>query len=351
VTRRAAPESDDLGVVDPIRAPEALVELTRRLRGLPLYALGFLLAAIVRIVLDVADWAEMPKLDPGSGLASLILGTLPVSLLFLIPVAVAWSVQAHGLASSRVIRGSIAVGLSELARMASALILAEDGSTGLAYAGLNLGAAFLLGGGLIWMAHGMEALRRLEPSPLARRAGIGIAASGAVLAVVRLASGLLLLVQAIPGRGSDDVDRFVFMSQATTLANSVIILLGWSYLAWVLIRGYGDADRSRTGTLAGAVSGWLAGMWILASAIWAIALLPWVFASAEDPGAEQPGEFFDAVLIGATLCAAGALAALAWGLANGLGTDAEADEATAFDDEEALGEDTPTLADAEAPTR
>lgn len=320
-------DADDLGVVDPIRAPEVLVDFGRRLRALPLYALGFLLAAIIRTVLLVADWAVtagMPGLDPGSSLLSLVVGILPGTVLLLVPVAVAWSSERDSSAPERVVRGSIAVGLSELANVAAGSLGAGDVSSMLVSTAVSLGGNLLLGGGLIWMAQGLEALRETEPRSITGRVALLVAAMGAAVVVVQLVVGVAALVGAIPGPGADEFDQALFIGRAAGLTAAVPVL-GWAFLAWVLIRGRDDLDRQPMATR-GAMSGWLAGAWFLASIIATLLVVPYLLGSPDGLGTAPPGGsiYVVASLLGAVF-SAGAVYVLAWSLASGLATDVEVD--------------------------
>jgi len=341
VTDPSAREVEDLGVVDPLRAPESLGRVARGLRDLPPYALGFLIAATARTVVGVADWwgtAALPGADVGTSILSLIVGTMPGTVLLLIPVAVAWSIDRDGGAPERVYRGAIAVGLGELINLATGFVGAGNRPTMLLYGAMSLAANFLLAGGLVWIAHGLEAMRQREPSPTTGRGALVVGVLGGVGAVVLLVLGISGLAASVPGPGAQDVDRALFVGRAAGLA-SALVVFGWAYLAWVTIRGRDDLDRDPRATRAGAVSGWLAGAWLVASAIALLALVPSFAGSPDGLGSEPPGGSLYVVLsvIGAA-CRAGAILALAWGLILGLGSDGEPEADPAEVDEDMANE-------------
>lgn len=327
MTHPAVPGSDDLGVVDPIRPPASIVALAGRIRLLPPYAIAFLIVAVARAIADIVTTAGFYDGLGGPGsILGLVLGSVPGWLILLIPVAVGWSTLNVSNASARVVRGSIAVGLSEVAAMAGSVIGGPENPTFLATAVVRMFSAFLLAGGLVWMAHGLEALRTNEPTSMVRRAAIAAIAVGLTAAVVELVARIAQLVSLVPGQFGAEEDGAIFAANVTGLAN-VLVLLAWTYLAWVLIRADRDRDRPRSATRIGAASGWLATAWLGAS-LAALGLLPFASESPDGLGPSLAGTYYFVVSIAAATFSVASLAALVSGLATGLaaGPATDADE-------------------------
>jgi hypothetical protein len=324
---QALAEADELGVVDPIRPPAFLVALLGRIRALPPYAIAFLLIAIVRAVADLSvAIRSLGVPDMSFPILGLLLGSVPDWLTLLIPVAVGWSTVRLGSASGRVVRGAIAVGLSEVARMAGSLLSGPEMSSLLMADVVRAVAVFLLAGGLIWMAHGVEALRRSAPTSTARRVAVGAIILGLVAAAVELVARLAQLASSVPPMDGEDFERAIFTSNAAGLAH-VLVLLAWAYLAWVLIRGDGDAGRPASATRMGSASGWFAIGWFAAS-IAALAAVPFAIEAPDGPAGPSTASLilWITTVAGAT-CVLISMAALAAGLRGGLATESLADDA------------------------
>lgn len=339
MTHKAVPGSDDLGVVDPIRPPASVVALVGRIRLLPAYAIAFLLVAVAGAIVDIATAAgSYGGLGAPGSMLGLVLGSVPGWLTLLVPVAVGWSALKLGDVSGRIIRGSVAIGLSEVAAMAGSMIGGPENPTFLATAVVRMFSAFLLAGGLIWMAHGLEALRANEPTPMVRRAAIAAIGVGLTAAVVEFVARLAQLVSLVPGQFGAEEDGAIFAANVTGLSN-VLVLLAWTYLAWVLVRADGDPDRPRSATRIGAASGWLAIAWLGAS-LAALALLP--FASESPDGITGPsaaGTYYFVVSIAAATFSVASIAALISGLATGLANSLAPDADDGEDEDEDRGPD------------
>lgn len=315
----AAPTPGDLGVVDPIRPPASAVRFGNRVRQLPAYALAFLLLAVAGAIVDIAT--ALGGISPGVGaspLLGLVLGALPGWVVLLVPAAVAWATQTTGSASRRVVRGSIAIGLSEVGHIAANLMGISEPSGVVAYAVVEMVAWLLLALGLIWLANGMEAVRRQEPTPVVQRIALGVVVIGVLAAVLDLGTRLIQLGGADL---RDEYDAAIFFTNVTGLAY-IGTLLGWTFLARALLRGGGDAGRPRAATRAGAVAGWLAGLWLLGSLLSVVAFVPFVAATDPEILARPPwGDVYLLVAVAARACSVLAIVYLAWGLRAGLGSE------------------------------
>ena len=327
----------DLGVVDPIRAPASVTAFTTRIRGLPPYALAFLLVFAVRAAADLYQTAlGFGDVVGPSSILGLLLGSLPDWFVLLIPVAVAWSIGRFGDVSGRLTRGAIAVGLSEVVlmavRVAAPLVsgIAPESSSFLLSSFIRMVGTFLLAGGLIWMAHGLEALRTTDPSPRVRRAALLAVVIGLAAATLEFVGQAVQLVGLAASDVLEDVDRAILVSNAMAMAH-VVILLAWVYLAWVLVRGAGDAGRPPQATRMGAAAGWFVTGW-LGATVAALAVLP---IASEAPGALAGGSAAVALLglasIVAATCNVTALLAIVSALAGGLAAQGGRDAALALE--------------------
>jgi hypothetical protein len=328
VTHEAVPSSDDLGVVDPIRPPASAVALASTLRRLAPYAIGFLVIAVARAIADIAAAAASYGVGGSGAILGLVLGSVPGWLALLVPVAVGWAVLKLGEAPSRVVRGSIAIGLSEVLAMVGGLIGGSEIPSILATAVARMFSALLLAGGLIWLARGLEALRAIEPARRLRRAAITAVAVGLTAAVVELVVRIAQLGSLAPDGFAAEEVRAIFAANAAGVAN-VLVLLAWTYLAWVLIRADRDPDRPRSATRIGAASGWLAIAWLGAS-LAALAVLPFASESPDGlAGWTAAGVYYYVAYIAAATFGLASIAAFVAALATGVaGTPAEGVEAS-----------------------
>ena len=329
MTQEASPGSDDLGVVDPIRPPASAVALANTFRRLPPYAIAFLALAVARAIADIVTTIGS---DGGLGVSGsilgLLLGSAPAWLTLLTPFAVGWAALTLGKAPSRVVRGSIAIGLSEVVAMAGSLIAGPfapgpEMPTFIATAAARMASAFLLAGGLIWLAHGLEALRAIEPTRTLRRSAIVAVVVGLAAAVVEFVARVAQLVTFVPGDVGAEGDAAIFAANAMGLAN-ILVLLAWTYLAWVLIRADRDADRPRSATRLGSVSGWLAIAWLGAS-LTGLALLPFASESPDGLGPSAASTLSFVIAIAAATFGLASIAALVAGLAKGLASQLDED--------------------------
>jgi len=316
----------DLGVVDPIRIPPSVLALVARIRQLPPYAIVFLGAFVVRATADLTTALSSSGLDPSSTIFGLVLGSIPGWLTLLIPVAVAWSTATQGDAADRVVRGAIAVGLSEIAAMAADVIGGRPDTLFLVPTLVRMVSAFTFAGGLIWIAHGLEALRMTEPPSRIRSAAVVGVAVGLAAAVLELVARVVQLVDLARSPFLDEADQAILLTNTTGLVH-VLVLLAWAYLAWVLVRSDLDTGRAPAATRSGAVAGWLT-VGRLGASLGSLALLPVVSESPDGLGGTSTAmSVFFVISFTVATCTFASLIALVSGFARGLAIESGMDDA------------------------
>jgi hypothetical protein len=309
----------DLGVVDPIRAPASVIALQGRIRSLPMYAIGFLLVFVVRATADLYAAARQVSEFGPSPILGVLLGSLPDWLTLLIPVAVGWSALRLGASSGRVVRGAIAVGLSEVVAMAERFIGGAEDPMFAISAMVDAVSFVLFAGGLLWLARGLEGLRVGTPSVRGQRGALLAMAMGVMVAAIELVGRAAQIVGVDASDYADSGDSAILVANAVSLTY-VVVPLAWAYLAAVLVRADQDPGRPPRATRLGAWAGWLS----IASLAASLASLAWLPFAGETDAAIETLTMLSSILYvvavaGATIALA-RIAVLVAALAGGLGS-------------------------------
>jgi hypothetical protein len=322
----------DLGVVDPLRPPASVVAFGGRLRLLAPYAIGFLGIFLARGLADLyALLRQLGDIGAYPTFLSLILGSVPEWLALLLPVAVGRASVRGGVASSRVVRGAMAIGLSEVVAMAAGFIGGPENPTYAVTAIVRAASFVLLAGGLLWMAQGLEALRSGPPSAAGRRGALVALAFGVAVVAVQLFGRLAQILSFNYSDYADGGQDGAILIGNVLGLSYVLVPLGWAYLSWVLLRSGVDAGRPTGAIRFGSWTGWLALIW-LGTSLAGLALLPFATQTALAAGEQTMlGTIAYVLAISAATLSLAAMATLVAGLASGLAAEPSRDAGPGVD--------------------
>lgn len=252
--RRYAPRMSDSGVVDPVRIPDWIREpAARAWRELPPLARVFVVLTLLDILgrsLGILgptiDWAYVTPL-------SFVSAFLPHDLWILLPALLVVRRPDAASAMPWIFRGALVIAIAELVTGPVRGLLGLDVAAATMSALVLAASSVAMLAGWLLIGWGLAALTARDPGETAAVLANVSAAAVGLLAAIGLAR---ILTSAPPDTGEPA------FSQAMTLGSlaAALRLLGWAYLVWVVVRGFGDPRRPRAATMTAAVGAVLAGL-------------------------------------------------------------------------------------------
>jgi hypothetical protein len=240
-TKPAATTAEGMGVVDPLRFPEAATA-RRAFLGLPTIARVFVALAGVDILVRAVGLFGTGLFLSIDNPLSWFSAFLPHDALILLPALVVIRRPDAIESIPMVMRGAIAVALAELlSTPARGIVSGNPLEPGVAPTIVSIVAILFVAGGWYWLALGLRAINPMRPAESS--AGLANLVGGA-LALIALISLVTTLFGPAPDVGNPIWTALLQLNSAMFVVQS----LAFAYLARVAVLGTGDPDRPTAAT-------------------------------------------------------------------------------------------------------